>query len=203
MGAKPGDVSNRETVYSVNPMASCHPVLGGEIAPCEHIAQFYEKDSVLLESLIGFVGGGLKAGDSTIVIATAAHLKSLEKALLSSGIDLVSAMIQNRYIALPADQGLRRFMVNQWPDEKLFARFVRDLLTRAQRDGRRVRAFGEMVALLWARGEVAATVRLECLWQELCQSKDFVLFCAYPKAGFTEASSNSLHEICKAHTRVI
>jgi hypothetical protein len=46
--------------------------------------------------------------------------------------------------------------------------------------------FGEMVALLWARGQAAATVRLEHLWQQFCKEHAFSVFCAYPKAGFTK-----------------
>jgi hypothetical protein len=180
-----------------------HPVFWGEIAPCEHVAQFYEHEGILLNTLIGFIGEGLKAGEGTIVIATNAHLKALERGLLHSGVDLVSAIVENRYVALLADEALKKFMVNHWPNDALFARFVAKLLTRARGKGRRVRAFGEMVALLWARGDVAATVRLEFLWEQLCKTKEFSLFCAYPKAGFTEESSKSLREICEAHSRIV
>ncbi len=38
-------------------------------------------------TLAGFVGGGLKAGESTIVIATTEHLKSLEQRLEASAVD--------------------------------------------------------------------------------------------------------------------
>lgn len=51
------------------------------------------------------------------------------------------------------------------------------------RDGRRVRAFGEMVAVMWTRGQSGATVQLEHLWHRFCQTKAFSLFCAYPKSG--------------------
>jgi len=34
-----------------------------------------------------------------------------------------------------------------------------------------IRAFDELVAVLWVRGDNGATVRLEYLWQELCLSK--------------------------------
>jgi hypothetical protein len=180
-----------------------NPVFWGEIAPCEHIAQFYEHDSVLLDALIGFIGGGLEAGESTIVIATPAHLKALEQGLLDAGVDVVSALVEHRYIALSAEEALKRFMVKQWPDDQLFAAFVTDLITQARANGRGVRAFGEMVALLWARGDVAATVRLEYLWQQLCRTEKFSLFCAYPKTGFTKDSSKSIREICEAHSRII
>ena len=180
-----------------------NPIFWGEIAPSEHIAQFYEDDRVLLDTLAGFIGGGLKSGDGTIVIATADHLKALEERLNGAGMDLAIAKSENRYIALLAEEALDRFMVKQWPDDQLFAEFVTELITRARVDGRRVRAFGEMVALLWARGDIAATIRLEFLWHQVCQSQAFSLFCAYPKTGFTKDSSKSIAEICAAHSRII
>ena len=94
-------------------------------------------------------------------------------------------------------------MVKQWPDDNLFSDFVTDLIERARAKGRRVRAFGEMVALLWARGDEAATIRLEYLWHQICQSQKFSLFCAYPKTGFIEDPSKSMSEICAAHSRII
>jgi hypothetical protein len=178
-------------------------VFWGEIAPCEHIAQFYEHDDVLLDTLSGFIGGGLNAGDSAIVIATTEHLEALEERLEASGVNVAAARSQDKYITLVAEEALARFMVKHWPDEELFADLVTELITRARASGGRVRAFGEMVALLWARGDQAATVRLEYLWHRVCQSQSFSLFCAYPKAGFTRDSSDSLREICAAHSRII
>jgi DcmR-like sensory protein len=179
------------------------PVFWGEIAPCEHIAQFYEDDGVLLDTLAGFVGGGLKVGESAIVLATAEHLKALEQRLDASGVDVTTAVSQDQYITMIAEEALAEFMVNQWPDDNLFANFVTSLITRAQVKGRRVRAFGELVALLWARGDVGATVRLEFLWHQLCRSQSFSLFCAYPKSGFTEDPLKSLDVIRATHSRII
>lgn len=190
---------------SSNPdlQSSKSSVFWGEIAPCEHIAQFYEDDGVLLDTLAGFIGGGIKASESTIVIATEEHLKALEQRLMDSGVDVATAKTQDQYIVLVAEEALAKFMVNQWPDDMLFANFVTELIARAQVTGRRVRAFGEMVALLWARGDVAATVRLEFLWHQICQSQTFSLFCAYPKAGFTEDPLKSLDVIRATHSRII
>jgi hypothetical protein len=186
-----------------NPQLDNGKVFWGEIAPCEHIAQFYEHEGVLIDTLVGFVGGGLKGGESTIVIATAEHLEALEGGLDDSGVDFRTARLQDRYLTLLADEALNRFMIKDWPDDQLFAKFVSEIITRARGNGRRVRAFGEMVALLWAKRYMAATVRLEFLWHELCKKQDFSLFCAYPKAGFTKDSSKSLEEICAAHSRIM
>ena len=94
-------------------------------------------------------------------------------------------------------------MVDGWPDETRFRAVVRELLTRARGNGRRVRAFGEMVALLWARGDQGATVRLEYLWHQLCNTDGFSLFCAYPRIGFTGDSSQCISELCDLHSKVI
>ena len=175
----------------------------GEIAPCEHLVQIYEEDDVFLDSVEGFVAGGLRAGDGVVVIATDAHLAALGERLAERGIDVDSAVADDQYIALNAEKTLARFMVNGWPDEERFEAVILDLLTRARKGGRRVRAFGEMVAVLWARGHNSATVRLEHLWHRFCQEEAFSLFCAYPRCGFTKDADASIKEICAAHSRLI
>jgi hypothetical protein len=178
-------------------------IFWGEVSPCEHLVQFYEADSVFLDTLEGFVSGGLTAGESAIVIATPAHRQILEQRLTSRGFDVEHAKSQDQYIPLDAEQTLGLFMKQGWPDDERFFKLVRELLTRARRNGRKVRAFGEMVAIMWARGEHGATVRLEHLWHQLCSSEGFSLLCAYPKVGFTQNASASINEICAAHSKTV
>src|SRR5579872_1911360 len=183
--------------------AAPSPIFWGELAPCEHLAQFYEHDAVLLDTLARFVGAGLEQGEGVIVLATGEHLEALAQRLGASGVNLQQARSQDQYVTVLAEEALGKFMVNQWPDDQLFVKFVGKLIARAQNGGRRVRAFGELVALLWARGDVAATVRLEFLWHQLCHQQAFSLFCAYPKAGFTEDPLRSLDVIRATHSRII
>ena len=175
-------------------------VFWGEIAPCDHLLQIYENDGDFLNGLHRFVGDGFRANESVIVIATASHLKGLENTLKS--FDLSALRSLGQYIPLDAEETLSRFMVNGWPEDDLFENCVIQLLERARKNGRRARAFGEMVALLWAQGHNGATVRLEYLWQELCKKENFSLLCAYPKTGFTEDASRSIQKICSAHTKM-
>jgi hypothetical protein len=175
----------------------------GEIPPCEHLVQIYQDDNVFLDTLEGFVAGGLRAGEGVVVIATPAHLQALNGRLMAAGIELAQAELRDQYIALDADRTLKKFMIRGWPDELLFERVVGDLLARASKDGRRVRAFGEMVALLWSEGRTGATVRLEHLWHQLCQKERFSLLCAYPRVSFTKGEDLSIREICAAHSKVV
>jgi hypothetical protein len=172
-----------------------------EMSACEHFVQIYETDDTFLDTLSGFVGGGLKTGDAAIVIATPEHRDALDSRLVLMGIDVASAKSNNLFVSLDAQETLDQFMREGWPDEQKFADVVRGILCSAGAESRKVRAFGEMVALLWAQGFCAATVRLEHLWQQLCQRESFALFCAYPKSGFTEYPSDSIARICAAHSR--
>lgn len=178
-------------------------VFWGEISPCEHLVQIYQDDGVFLDSLEGFVSGGIMAGDGVVVIATPLHLVALNERLAARGIDIPQAVSSDQYLALDAEEMLSKFMVKDWPDETLFRTFVTETLQRAKGKNRRVRAFGEMVALLWAQGSTGATVHLEHLWHRLCHEQTFSLFCAYPKSGFTRDASISIKEICDTHSRVV
>jgi hypothetical protein len=184
-------------------MSKGFDVFWGEIAPCEHLVQIYTSDKVFMDSLESFVCGGLQKGEGMVVIATAAHLSTLNQKLTARGFNLETARARQQYIPLDADEALGKFMSKGWPDDILFDQFVSDLLVRAGSDGRRVRAFGEMVAVLWAQGHTGATHRLEQLWQKLCQKEGLSLFCAYPKKDFTQDAEASMKVICEAHSRVV
>src|SRR5688500_17572825 len=92
----------------------------GEIAPTDHVVQIYENDQVFLDTLSGFIGGGINAGDCVIIIATKDHLKALDTQLLSYGVHVSTLVEDDRYIPLDAQKTLDKFMVNGWPDETLF-----------------------------------------------------------------------------------
>lgn len=171
----------------------------GDIAPGEHIAQFYEHDGVLLDTLVRFVDRGLMMGEGVIVIATREHLRVLEESLSTLMIGMATNRLTETYIAFDAHEALDKFMIKRRPNDQLFLEFAMDLVSRASARGRRVRAFGEMVALLWARGDVDATLRLEHLWSKVCKTREFSLFCAYPKTGIAASTA----DICAAHSRII
>ncbi len=188
-------------------------VFWGEISPCDHLVQLYEDDAVLLDTLCGYVAGGLSSGEGVVVIATPAHREALAARLAHfsqlGSFALDAAIARDQYIVLDAAETLAQFMRDDRPDPDLFRQVVTEILARARGqgswggEGRRVRAFGEMVALMWAEGHCGATVQLEHLWHDLCREKAFSLFCAYPKCGFTQDAGEGLAEICAAHSRVI
>lgn len=170
----------------------------------DHFVQFYESDEFLLDSLAGFIGAGLDAGDTCIVVATPEHGSSLGERLSLSGRDIAAASDFDQYIFLDASETLNSIISKGYPKQERFARVVGSLVDRAARRGQRVRIFGEMVALLWAEKKRDAAVRLEEMWNGLGRTHAFSLFCAYPMKGLEgEEQTAPLKHICNSHTHVI
>ena len=70
-------------------------------------------------------------------------------------------------VTLDAADTLAELMVGDHPDPARFDAAVGEAVRDALVGGRRVRAHGEMVALLWDAGNVGAAIELEDLWNEL------------------------------------
>ncbi|HEX8147103.1 MAG TPA: ATP-binding protein [Pyrinomonadaceae bacterium] len=169
----------------------------------EHFVQFYESDEFLLGSLGGYVGEGLAAGEACVVVATGARRAGLDTHLRARGHDPRAARGRGQFFSLDAAETLSKLMVGGSPESTRFEEVVGGLVERAG-GGRRVRVFGEMVALLWADGNRDAAIRLESLWNGLQRRRPFRLFCAYPMRHFGGAAqAGPLGHVCAEHSRVI
>jgi PAS domain S-box-containing protein len=175
------------------------------IVRCDHLVQFYESDEFLADCVSAFIEEGLEAGEGAILIGTARHRADVESRLLHQGINLPALKASHEYFSLDAAETLSQFMANGLPDEKLFHRQIGGLVAKAGNGGRRsVRAFGEMVALLWDDGNADAAFQLEELWNELSRTHAFSLLCAYPMSAFNKASDGeALGRICHEHSEVL
>jgi signal transduction histidine kinase/CheY-like chemotaxis protein len=170
----------------------------------DHFVQFYETDGFLLDSLSGFIGKAITSGQAAVVIATQEHREGLDRLLLGSGLDVANAKTGGQYISLDAAETLSKFMVDGSPDPGAFRQLMGGVIGSVT-DGRPgVRAFGEMVALLWAEGNHTGAIRLEELWNDLQKAHSFSLFCAYPMHGLGGAQLIEPHSgVCTVHSRVI
>lgn len=175
-----------------------------QMADTDHFVQFYEADGFLLNSLSGFIGKAISSGDGALVIATESHRTGLEELIKANGLDVASAKAHGQFLSLDAAETLSQFMIDGMPEPGRFHRVLGAVIASVT-DGRsRVKAFGEMVALLWGEGNYAAAIQLEELWNELQQAHSFSLFCAYPMNGFGgEQFIEPTRSVCKVHSRVI
>jgi MEDS: MEthanogen/methylotroph, DcmR Sensory domain len=173
------------------------------VAHGEHVVQIYENDRGFLDLLMGFVTDGLRKDEGVIVIATPAHLKMLDLALREAGFNVFDLKLRDQFIPLDAHQTLEEFMVNGWPDEILFRHILSQLTARVLRNHKKVRAFGEMVSILWSQVATTATTRLENMWSTCCETELMSVFCAYPRSGFTGDVRHDIMHICGSHHKVI
>jgi len=166
--------------------------------------QFYEKDDFLVSQLIRYVRSGLTAGETCLVIATPDHRAALLKGLAASGEDADAPMLESRLILKDAADTLASFMIGSAPDEALFRKALESILAQAESRHKPLRAFGEMVALLWESGEPDAAAELEGLWENFLTGKSIRLLCAYPLQVFNDPATLGLFlKICEHHSDVL
>ena len=175
----------------------------GGIGPNDHVVQVYDDDLTYIDLLEGFVTGGFAANDCVIVIATEEHLHALEDRLTFKGYNVFELKLMDQYVPLKARETLNEFMINNWPDEVLFRHLMSWHIAKAHARKRHVRAFGEMVVLLWAQGNNGATVQLEHLWNKISQLEGLGLFFAYPRKIITQSAVESILDICGSHSKMI
>jgi MEDS: MEthanogen/methylotroph, DcmR Sensory domain len=186
-------------------MSSCSELLD-RLEPEGHVVQFYGDDGLLLtRSVSRFLSEGLRRGDGLLVIATAEHRGSVSRQLKEE-LSYSKAILEGRLAFLDAETTLNRFLVDGWPDPHRFDDVVgealRNVQARAGHTG--VRAYGEMVGLLWKSGEHAAAGRLEELWNALLEGSQVCLFCAYPIDIFSqEFQVGKVDTLLCSHTHLL
>ena len=171
--------------------------------PHDHIVNFYDDEADFIADVGRFLADGMIADEAVIVVATQAHREAIDASLALSAIDVHDARGRGRYICLDARETLSGFMVEGSPDRDRFMAVVGGLIAQASDRGRRVRAFGEMVALLWEDGNVSGALELEVLWNELAREHRFTLYCAYPMSSIANDDLAAAGRVCDQHSGVV
>ena len=171
-----------------------------------HTVIFYQEDSHLLDQLSMYVGAVLLRGESAILIITREHRDALLARLKAAGVVTETVSGQGRFQCLDAEETLARIMMDGQPQANCFEDVLGGAIEALSRStaGKRVHAFGEMVAVLCAQGRRDAAIQLEQLWNRLSTTHAFQLHCAYPMSLFSQATdAQGLEKICKEHSHVI
>jgi hypothetical protein len=174
--------------------------------PEEHLVQLYGKDDRLLTRNVSrYLSEGLRRGEGLLVVATVEHRGTLVRHLTEER-SYARAVLEGRLVFLDAETTLNRFLVDGEPDQSRFEGIIGEALrgVRASAVQSGVRAFGEMVGLLWQAGRYSAAIRLEELWNRVLQASDVSLFCAYPIDVFSpEFKVSAVDALLCAHTHVV
>lgn len=168
-----------------------------------HIVHFYDSDDELVSSVTSFAGRALERNVGVILIATESHRQSFARALSEFGFDISSLKRSRQLVFLDAAEMLSTFVIDGVPDPVKFKKVVGGLIDEIASLYAGVNAYGEMVEILWDKGNAQGTILLEQLWNDLAKVKQFTLLCGYRNCQFTEASHGShFSQICKEHSHV-
>ena len=191
--ARPRLVSVPETPTSVAPRS-------------EHIVQFYGNVDFLGETVSRFLAEGLAQDASILVVATPEHLEVFKAGLAAKGFDVDRGRASGQMTFLDAQATMDRFLDGDEPDWDRFLATVGGVVAQCVRwtSSGRVRAYGEMVDLLWRQGRPQAAVRVEECWNRLGRKFPISLLCAYVMGNFfKESDSNAFRHVCELHERVL
>jgi CheY-like chemotaxis protein len=166
-----------------------------------HGVYFYEDASSLSHTVASFIGEGLVAGQPAVLIATASHSAAIREQLTAIGFDADGRIEQGELLMLDADEVLNCFMVDELPNAGRFEDTINPIIDRAGGSQKRtVRAYGEMVDVLWRNDQEAAAVSLEILWNQLIARRKCSLLCGYSLDAV--GISDGYTRICDQHSHV-
>jgi DNA-binding NarL/FixJ family response regulator len=173
----------------------------------DHEAGFYSEDRYLLDHVSRFLADALKSGASAVVAATEPHRNRLQQMLSEMGLEVDTAIREERYISVDAHDALSAVMVDGKLDPGLFAQAFEPALTKASQTSRgsrpRVGLYGECVHLLCAQGNVEAAIHMEKLANKLFDKFDLRILCAYSVNGlFDLMSGDTFQRIRDEHTTI-
>jgi hypothetical protein len=177
-----------------------------DAAPRDHVVQLYQDQDFLNRAVCRFAASALANGEGVILVPTVKHWNAFRPRLIAEGIDVEAAQKRGQLTIVDADETLPRFMHDGMPDSPVFLGLAADVVTRARGSNRfpKVRWWGEMVNILWERGDVAASMNLEDLFDQLAQKHDIAIFCSFLMDNFNgEIHTRLLPRLGENHSHLI
>jgi hypothetical protein len=158
----------------------------------DHLVQLYQDEAFLGEAVSTFITDTLQRGEAGVIIATPGHRARF------------GFQSTDQIRVLDAEETLARFMVEGQPNWTRFHEVIGGLIAELRLRYPAVRAYGEMVNVLWQRGERDAAIRLEEYWNDLQGLQTFTLLCAYEMDPLDPASyAGPLECVCRVHSHLI
>ena len=182
------------------------PIRGVRAATASvHPCHFYSDDASLTANVASFFAPAFREGQAIVAFGTPAHLSAIEKRLRADGHDVDAARARGQYLAYDAQATLNGLLRGDLlPSQDRFEEIVSSELEHASREFGAVRAFGEIVSLLWRDGKRQAALRLEEMWNEAIGLYPVALLCGYNVRSFTSShDAAGVTGIIAAHTAVL
>src|SRR6204780_59571 len=177
-----------------------------DAAPRDHIVQLYQDEQFLNRAVCRFAAAAIANGEGIILVPTIAHWDAFRPRLESEGVDVKAAEKRGQLTIVDGDNLLPTFMRDGMPDSPVFLGLAANVIAQARGDGRypKVRWWGEMVNILWERGDTAASMPLEDLFDQLSHKHDIAIFCSFLMDNFNgEIHTRMLPRLGENHSHLI
>lgn len=173
-----------------------------------HVVQLYGRDDwFLARSVSHFLMEGARQLDGLLVIATPAHRQAISRHLAEEGGGAaLAAEREGRLVYLDARETLDRLLIDGQLDESRYESVVGGVLSEvlARSCSGKVRAFGEMVSLLWADGHPEQARVVESIWNERLAGSRCSMYCAYAIDLFADGVDTAgVSAILGAHSHIL
>jgi hypothetical protein len=177
-----------------------------DAGPRDHIVQLYQDQKFLNAAVCRFAAAAIANGEGVILVPTEEHWKGFRPRLEAEGVDLEAVQRNGQLTIVDSDQLLPQFMRDGMPDGPLFLGLAADTIRRSRAKDRypKVRWWGEMVNVLWERGDVAASMNLEDLFDQLAHEQDIAIFCSFLMDNFDgDVHARMLPRLGENHSHLI
>lgn len=170
----------------------------------DHFVHIYEKIDTLIESVCEYMVPAFVQSEGVILVASATNKKAILTALERRSIDVTKAIVMGQLIVIDAHEMISQFMLNGTIDKLKFQTIAGNIISDLKIKFPIVRAYGEMVNILWHNGNIEATIELEKCWNELATTTDFSLFCGYEiNEREKRLKMHNISDVCCHHTHIV
>ena len=171
-----------------------------------HVVHFYDEQQALVQSAASFLAGGLLRGAPAIVIIAPHRTEAMKTKLSEMGVDVARALGSRQLTLLDSAATVELLLVDGMPDAHRFREEIGARVASVMEIWRpfQLLAFGDMVDVLYTRGDADAAIELERLWDELAHRYGFALYCAYDATQFSHDQHRAAFDaICRHHDLII
>lgn len=172
------------------------------LSPQNHLCEFYSTAESRIRSLCNFIVPGIIKGEAVIVIASFENIQLLKNTLILYAIDAEEVGKSGQLVMLDAEKTMKNFVRTDYVDDFLFMDFMTNLMEGISGNFPGVRAYGEMVDILYRSGRFDLTIQLEQLWAEMSLHYKFSLMCGYTADHFKDKHDH-IKKLCSHHTHLV
>lgn len=169
-----------------------------------HDVSFYNDRTTLERCIVHYAVEGLDADETVVLIVAASSLRTVRDAIAAHGVDVGDLARRGVLVLFDADATLASVTRPDGIDWPAVTALAGRVVGDAVGTGRPVRMFGEMVSILWERGEVQEVMVLERLWHGLAHQYGFDVLCAYPTVATTvPGAAVPINAMCALHDATV